>query len=227
MPNTPRNQGNWQKLQNNMKAWMPKRQNYPNQNAYRAEVLRRLEKFTGNNNYNRLGVALSALPMGNRVWLYEYRNNRRNPNTTRAVNAARRLLNPRETNILLWGKERGGQYRYGHKNYANMLRAVKNYPRLVSTAKKLQDPKFLTQALLSQLEGTPSKDPAFIAQNLPAFRNTVRGNVSNAAKKLLEIREKAAKRTIARYVKAGKVGWHISHLRKLREMNKARGKKHQ
>jgi hypothetical protein len=106
-----------------------------------------------------------------------------------------------------------------------MLRAVKNYPRLVSTAKKLQDPKFLTQALLSQLEGTPSKDPSFITQNLPAFRNTVRGNVSNAAKKLLEIREKAAKRTIARYVKAGKVGWHISHLRKLREMNKARGKK--
>ena len=93
MPNTPRlTEGkSWEQLENNMKAWMPKRQNYQNQNAYRAEVLRKLGKFTGNNNENRLGAALWALPMGNRIWLYQTQN--RNP----TINAAQKLLNPRKT----------------------------------------------------------------------------------------------------------------------------------
>ena len=215
MPNTPRlTEGkSWEQLENNMKAWMPKRQNYQNQNAYRAEVLRKLGKFTGNNNENRLGAALWALPMGNRIWLYQTQN--RNP----TINAAQKLLNPRKTNLLMWGKKRGGQYQYAHRNYINALQAQLNYPRLEQTARQIQDPKYMARAYLLRMN-----DPfAVFDTHIRNFRHTVRGNVGNASKKLLEIRKKAAMRTIARYVKAGKVGVHISQVRKMRAMNRARG----
>lgn len=264
MPNSPppRSQGDFQKL----KAWMPKRQNYATQNAYRAAVVRKILKFTPNNNNDEFAEFLQLLPMGNRVWLYEH-NNRRNANTTRAAARARKLLNPRETNLLMWGKKREGNYRSALSNYRNAVGAVRNFPRLISTAKKIQDPKFMTKMYLQKIANTKrlnelraiAKQPNNLANrwynvspanrsriianakkaneelrrmkandrnfnvNIQKLQNTVRGNVGNAAKKLLEIREKAAKRTIARYVGAGKVGWHIRQLRKLRASDRARG----
>jgi hypothetical protein len=208
MPNTPRRE-------ENIKAWMPKRQNYQNRNAYRAEVLRKLGKFTMNNKRNELMAALWALPMGNRVWLYQTRN------TNPTITAAQRLLAPGKTNLLMWGKKRGGKYQYAHQNFVNALFSNLNYPRLERTARRIQDPKFMTRAYLRRIN-TPFANNPFNS-NLANFRGTVRGNVGNAAKKLLEIREKAARRTIARYVKAGKIGFHISQLRKLRASNRARG----
>ena len=218
MPNTPRLTENksWEQLENNMKAWMPKRRNYPSRNAYRAEVLRKLGKFTANNKQEELSAALWALPMGNRVWIYQ------SENRIPAITAARGFLNPRVTNMLMWPKNRGGRSHYAHRNYVNALQARLNYPRLERTARRIQDPKFMAREYLRRIN-TPFSTNNQFNTNITNFRNTVRGNVGNASKKLLEIRKKAAKRTIARYVRAGKVGVHISQVRKMRAMNRARG----
>lgn len=265
MPNTPppRLQGDEQKFRNNMKAWMPKRQNYANRDAYRTAVVRKILKFTPNTN-EEFGEFLWLLPMGNRIWLYEPppSGTSRNANTMEAVRRARKLLNPRMTNMLMWGKQREGNYRYAHKNFKNALQAVRKFPSLISTAKKFQDPNFMTNMYLRKKRldklmaiakqpnnlanrwynvSTPNRKKIIenaekakeelrkIANtsnfnvNVEKFENTVRGNPRSAAQKLLEIREKAARRTIARYVNAGKIGWHIRQLRKLREYNKSRG----
>lgn len=225
-PSTPSHQGSWSNYSTAIKAWIPKRNNYMNRNAYLNEIAIRLLKLKVSNNGQF--SFLEGLPMGNRLWLYEYNRSKNTVNNARkklrsnASSSVYPLLKPTKTNLLMWSKNRGGKT-YAHRNYARMKEAIKNYPRLVATAKKLGNPNFLTRAMVSHIEGTPSNDPAFIHTNLPEFRRTVRGNAANAAKKLLEIREKAAKRTIARYVKAGHVGVHISQVRKLRAMNRARG----
>jgi len=200
---------------------MPKRQNYPNRNAYRAEVLRKLGQFTTPNKRNELKAALRALPMGNRVWLYM---NRREQNPI--MNAARKLLDPHGgSNILMWRGKRGSkpQPHYAHQNFVNALMSKLNYPRMERTARRIMDPHYMARAYITKINRPFANTNNRFNRNITNFRGTVRGNVGNAAKKLLEIREKAAKRTIARYVGAGRVGVHISQLRKMRASNRARG----
>ena len=187
---------------------MPKRKNYANRNTYLQALLRNFRKLNPNN-YQSTELFISKLPMGDRLWMYAH------------SRTAREIIT--NSNLTVWGKKRGGEPVNARTNMNNMKQAMRNYPQLEATAKKLRNPNFLTRVMISHIEGTRFNDPAFISFYLPEFRSTVRGNAANAAKKLLEIREKAAKRTIARYVRAGKVGFHISHARKLRAMNRARG----
>lgn len=265
MPGTPRrNSQNYNQFLKAFRAWMPKRKNYASQNAYRAELVRRFLRHPSNNSNNQefQEAFLMTLPMGNRVWLYTVRNG--NANTMRVARIVRPWLNPRETNLLRWGKPRNGNHQRANENVANALQAARNFPRLVNTAKKIQNPTFMTKMYLQKLANTkrsnelrktaglpnelenrwynvsPANKRKIIANaakarnelrgmfgrmaaasnfnaNVQTFQNTVRGNAGNAAKKLLEIRQKAAKRTIGRAVKAGHVGIHIRHLRNLRK----------